>query len=75
MFVLGGIVSPSIIIVFSFSSITIAKACRYFNLDRSNLVNGRLGREKEKMVRKYIENELAKVYLEESDVYVKDSTL
>lgn len=58
-----------------FSAITIAKACRHYKLDRSNLVNGRLGREKEKKVRKYIENELAKVYLEESDKYVKDSTL
>ena len=58
-----------------FSAITIAKACRHFKLDRSNLVNGRLGREKEKKVRKYIENELAKVYLEESDKYVKDSAL
>ena len=58
-----------------FSSITIADACRHFNYDRSNLVNGKLGREKEKKVRKYIENELAKVYLEESDKYVKDSTL
>ena len=58
-----------------FSSITIADACRHFKLDRSNLVNGRLGREKEKKVRKYIENKLAKVYLEESENYVKDSTL
>ena len=47
----------------AFSKIKVSKACRYFNFDQSNLVKGKKGRIAEKMVRKYIENELAKLYL------------
>lgn len=60
----------------SFSKIKISKACKHFKYDQSNLINGRLGVEKEKNVRKYIENKVANIYVTESDDYVKeDNTL
>ena len=60
----------------SFSKIKISKACKHFKYDQANLINGRLGEEKEKNVRKYIENKVANIYVKESDDYVKeDSTL
>lgn len=58
-----------------FSKIKISKACKHFKYDQANLINGRLSKEKEKNVRKYIENKVANIYVNESDNYVKDNTL
>ncbi len=59
-----------------FSKITIALACRYFGYNQSNLRSGKCGKVAERNVRKFIEKELSKIYLEESNNYVKeDSTL
>lgn len=48
----------------NFSKITITNACKRANVDRSNLLNGRIkDSEKIKLVRKYIEEEYAKLYI------------
>jgi hypothetical protein len=53
-----------------FSKITISRACKELNVDVANLSNGKTTKENEKRVRKYLERELAKIYLEETDTYV-----
>lgn len=59
----------------SFSKIKISKACRHFKVDQANLVNGRLGKDIEKKIRKYIESEIANIYVKESEIYVKEDSL
>ena len=54
-----------------FSKITIALACRHFGYNQSNLCRGKCGKVAEKNVRKFIENEMSKIYLEECKNYVK----
>ncbi len=51
-----------------FSKISVAKACRYFRIDQSNLVKGRSGRLNEYKVKKFIENEIAELYKTNLDV-------
>lgn len=51
-----------LIFIKGFSKIKISNACKYFGFNQANLVNGKSGRLKEKLVRKYIENELSKLY-------------
>lgn len=53
-----------------FSMITVAEGCRKFGYDQSNLMNNRYSGDRERNVRKYIESELAKIYLEESEKYL-----
>lgn len=53
-----------------FSMINVSDACKYFNYDQGNLYGGRLSNEKERNVRKYIESELGKIYVEESEKYL-----
>ena len=45
-----------------FSKIKLSNACRYFGFNQGNLIQGKSGRLKEHLVRKYIENELSKLY-------------
>ena len=59
----------------SFSKIKISKACRHFNVDHANLVNGKLSRDIEKKIRKYIESEIANIYIKESEMYVKEDSI
>lgn len=54
-----------------FSKITIALACRHFGYNQSNLRSGKCGKVAERNVRKFIENEMSKIYLEECKNYVK----
>ena len=49
-----------------FTKVRISKACKYFGFNQSNLMNGKSGRLAEKKVRNYIEQELAKVRLNET---------
>lgn len=63
--------SEDLIFIKKFSKITITKACKDLNVDVANLSNGKTTKENEKKVRKYLENELAKIYLEECEEYVK----
>ena len=49
-----------------FTKIRISKACKYFGFNQSNLINVKSGRLAEKKVRNYIEQELAKVRINES---------
>lgn len=63
--------SEDLIFIKKFSKITITKACKDLNVDVANLSNGKTTKENEKRVRKYLENELAKIYLEECEEYVK----
>lgn len=56
-----------------FSKITISKACKKFGYNQSNICNGKSTREATRKVRKYIENELANIYKEESEIYVKEN--
>ena len=58
-----------------FSNIKISRACRYFDIDQSNLMQGRLNRDIEKKVRKYIESEIANIYIKESEDYVKEDSI
>lgn len=46
------------------ANINIAKICRKLNIDRANLVSGRTSEENAKKVRKEIESELAKLYID-----------
>lgn len=54
-----------------FSKITISKACKYYGYNQSNLQNGKCSDYKIRNVRKFIENELFKMYQEEAENYVK----
>ena len=49
-----------------FTKVRISKACKYFGFNQSNLMNGKSGRLAEKKVRNYIEQEIAKVRINES---------
>lgn len=50
-----------------FSKITISNACKKVRVDNSNLRTGRCSKEKIKEVRRYLESEIAKLYLLESE--------
>ena len=58
-----------------FGKISIAEACRHFNINQSNLRRGSYGRDIEKKVRKYLENKLSDIYKEECEVYVENNSL
>lgn len=60
-----------LIFINKFSKITIRKACKHFGYNQSNVCNGKSGAEACRNVRKYIENELSKIYSEECKNYVK----
>lgn len=47
----------------SFSKISITSACKKLNIDRANLLNGRLKKDKVKQVREELESEVAKLYI------------
>ena len=55
-----------------FSKINIAGICRKLNIDRGNLINGRLKENVNKLVRQEIESELAKLYIIEDNNDKKD---
>ena len=59
--------NEDLIYIKGFSSIKIAKVCRALEIDRSNLLNGRLSEKQVKKVRRYLESELAKLYIVEED--------
>ena len=46
-----------------FSKISITGICKKVNVNRSNLLNGTAGDDREKIVKEEIERELAKLYL------------
>jgi hypothetical protein len=46
-----------------FSKISISGICKKVNVNRSNLLNGTAGDDREKIVKEEIERELAKLYL------------
>lgn len=46
------------------TNINISKICRKLKIDRANLVSGRTSKENIKKVRKEIESELAKLYID-----------
>lgn len=46
-----------------FSKITITDACKKLNIDRGNLLNGRLNSKKVKDVREELESQVAKLYI------------
>ena len=50
-----------------FSKISIQKICNKKNINRSNLLNGKSARINSKLVRKGIESEVAKLYIEKED--------
>lgn len=54
-----------------FSKIKLTDACKYYNIDYSNLKYGKSTKENEKKVRKYIENKIADLYKKEFNNYVK----
>lgn len=54
-----------------FSKITISKACKHFGFNQSNICSGKSTLGATRKVRKYIENEIANLYKEESEKYVK----
>ena len=58
-----------------FSKITIKRACDHFGFNQSNITHGKSTKESTKKVRKYLEKEVANLYIEESKKYVKDSSL
>lgn len=51
----------------NFSKIKVSVACRFFHYDQSNLTKGKCNKEAEKNVRKYLENELSKLYQTDVD--------
>ena len=46
-----------------FSKVNISKACKKANVNRGNLYNGNVKKEKIKLVRRILEDELARLYL------------
>lgn len=50
-----------------FSKINITEVCRKAKVSRENVLNGRASKKTTLKVRKQIENEIAKLYLIESD--------
>ena len=51
----------------NFSKIKVSVACRFFHYDQANLTKGKCGEDAPKKVRKYIENELSKLYQTDVD--------
>lgn len=51
----------------SFSKISITSACKKLNIDRGNLLNGRLKKDKVKQVREELESEVAKLYIKKGE--------
>lgn len=56
----------------AFSKISVQDICKKKNINRSNLLNGRASKINSKIVRKGIESEVAKLYLEISDENEKE---
>ena len=56
----------------AFSKISVQDICKKKNINRSNLLNGRASKINSKRVRKGIESEVAKLYLERSDENEKE---
>lgn len=54
-----------------FSNIHVSKICKKMKVDRSNLLNGKSKKENEKKVRSEIESEIAKLYINDSEVNKK----
>lgn len=55
-----------------FSAISVAGVCRKLNVNRPNLLNGKLRDNINKQVRQEIESEIAKLYLKEDNNDKKD---
>lgn len=55
----------------NFSKISVKDVCEKKKVDRSNVINGRTTKENIKKVRKGIENEIAKLYLEKDEKEVE----
>lgn len=58
-------IRDDLIFIKGFSKIKVSKACKEFGYDQGNLTRGRLGKDAEKNVRKYLESELGKIRIEE----------
>lgn len=56
--------------IMNFSKIKVSDICKKLGIDNSNFRKGNIPKEKYKIVRKNIENKIAKLYLEDSDKYV-----
>lgn len=50
-----------------FSKINITSACKKLNIDRANLLNGRLNNKKVKAIREELESEVAKLYIKKEN--------
>ncbi len=56
-----------------FSKINISNACRKLKIDRSNLLSGRGKKENVIKLKKYLESEVAKLYVIKGDEDVKEN--
>ena len=50
-----------------FSSINITNVCKKYKVNRGNLLNGRASKKNMKLIRRGLENEVAKLYLMDGD--------
>lgn len=52
----------------SFTSIQVTKVCKKLKIDYSNLISGRSSKKNENLVRKELESEFAKLYINSNEL-------
>lgn len=52
----------------SFTSIQVTKVCKKLKIDYSNLISGRSSKKNENLVRKELESEFAKLYINRNEL-------
>lgn len=56
-------IDENLLFIRKFSNISLKKICDKLKITRSNIYNGKIGKEKTKLIRAEIESEIAKLYL------------
>ena len=57
-------IDENLLYIRKFNNITLTNICKKLNITRSNIYNGKIGKDACKMIRKEIESEIAKLYLQ-----------
>lgn len=64
-------IDENLIYIRKFSNISLKDICEKLKITRSNIYNGKISKEKTKLIRSEIESEIAKLYLK-LDIYEEE---
>lgn len=60
-------IDENLLYIRKFSKINLSEICRKLNITKSNIYNGKISKEKSKLIKESIESEIAKLYLKLDD--------